>query len=308
MGNEELPLGAGAGTTRPGGLPNGPASGSTPHDTIASPAEPTAPSTGPGPGVLDVVRSTFAGATSRRALGWVLLVAWVVWLVALWVAQPRLVPQDFLAGDLARGRPTAYSVVTVHEERAGGFSSPYRLEVSSLSDEDRPLALNGDDSGPPVSIAYWVDEPVAHLRVVDPDGLGSDSPAALAQRLTAAGVPEAPPARLSLEPPAQRTYTAGGWLMLFSILVVILGPRPRRGTRWFWFWLAGTPLSVGVALFAVLELVRPRHEPPGTVHPPGVAGRWNGLTGFAVGFVLSMVGTGLTLALTNLSPIWFLRT
>jgi hypothetical protein len=306
MGNEEGLLGPGAGTRAPGVMPSGRTSDSATPDTAA--VEPTTPApTGAAPGVLDVVRSTFAGATSRRALGWVLLIAWTVWLVALWVAQPRLVSQDFLAGELAQGRPTAYSVVTVHEERAGGFSSPYRLEVSSVSDEDRAPALNGDYSGPAVSIAYWVDEPVAHLRVVDPDGLGSDRPAALVQDLTAAGVPEAPAARLSLEPPAQRAYTSGGWLMLSSVLVVILGPRPRRGTRWFWFWLAGGPLSVGVALFAVAELIRPRHELPGTVHPPGVAGRWNGLTGLAVGFLLSMVGTGLTLALTDLSPIWFLR-
>jgi hypothetical protein len=306
MGNEEGLLGPGAGTRAPGVMPSGRTSDSaTPDIATAEPTTP--PPTGAAPGVLDVVRSTFAGATSRRALGWVLLIAWAVWLVALWVAQPRLVSQDFLAGELAQGRPTAYSVVTVHEERAGGFSSPYRLEVSSVSDEDRAPALNGDYSGPAVSIAYWVDEPVAHLRVVDPDGLGSDRPAALVQDLTAAGVPEAPAARLSLEPPAQRAYTSGGWLMLSSVLVVILGPRPRRGTRWFWFWLAGGPLSVGVALFAVAELIRPRHELPGTVHPPGVAGRWNGLTGLAVGFLLSMVGTGLTLALTDLSPIWFLR-
>jgi hypothetical protein len=280
-------------------------SGSTTQDTVA--VEPMTPPTSADPGVLAQVRSTLDGASSRRALGWVLLVAWAVWLVALWVAQPRLVPQEFLAGELAQGRPTSFSVVTVQEDRAVGFLSTDGLDVSSVSDQDRAAALAGDYSGPAVSIAYWVDAPVARLRVVDPNGLGSDVPAVLVQDLTAAGVPEAPPGRLWLDPPAQRTYTAGVVLVLLSTLVVILGPRPRRGTRWFWFWLVGGPLSVGVAIFAVAELIRPRHEPAGTVHPRGVAGRWNGLTGFAAGFVLSIAVAGLTLALTNLSPIWFLH-
>ena len=100
---------------------------------------------------------------------------------------------------------------------------------------------------------------------------------------------------------------AGFLLLVITMLVVILGPRPRRGTRWFWFWVVGGPLAVGVPIFAVAELVRPRYELEGTVHPPGVAGRWSGLAGFAIGVVLSLVGAGVLMALTALSPIWFLR-
>ncbi|HET7819905.1 MAG TPA: hypothetical protein VFL10_00120 [Ornithinibacter sp.] len=305
MGNEEVPLGAGGGTTASGVTATGPAPGAKAHDsgTVTTGRS----SSDADDGVLARVRSTFAGATSRRTLGWVLLAAWVAWLVALWVAQPRLVPQEFLTGELVQGRPTSFSVVTVEQDRGGAFT-PYRLDVSSVSDEDRAAALDGTYSGPPVTVAYWIDAPVGRLRVVDPNGLSSDVPAALVQDLTAAGVPEAPPGTLWLDPPAQRTYDAGALLLLVSTLVVILGPRPRRGTRWFWFWVVGGPLSIGVALFAVAELIRPRHEPAGTVHPRGVAGRWNGLTGFAAGFVLSVAGTGLTIALTNLSPVWFLHT
>ena len=100
---------------------------------------------------------------------------------------------------------------------------------------------------------------------------------------------------------------AGALLLMVSTLVVILGPRPRRGTRWFWFWVVGGPLSLGVPIFAVAELLRPRYELDGTVHPPGVAGRWSGLAGFALGFVLSIVGTGALIALNAVSPIWFIR-
>ena len=175
-----------------------------------------------------------------------------------------------------------------------------------MSDEDLAESLDGTYSGSPVSVAYWVDAPVAQLRVVDPNGLSSEIPAALVQQLTAAGVPEAAPSELWFHP-SQRVYNAGALLLFVSLVVVILGPRPRRGTRWFWFWLLGGPVSVGIAVFAVAELLRPRYEPEGTLHPKGVAGRWSGLAGFALGVVLAMAGGLLAAALTNLSPIWFLR-
>jgi hypothetical protein len=176
-----------------------------------------------------------------------------------------------------------------------------------VSDEDVADSLDGSSSGNPVTVAYWVDAPVARLRVVDPNGLSSEVPAALVERLTAAGVPEASPSELWFHP-SLRVDNAGFLLTVVSVVVVILGPRPRRGTRWFWFWLVPSPASVGIAAFAVAELVRPRYEPEGTVHPPGVAGRWSGLAGFALGFVLAIAGGLLTASLTGLSPIWFLRT
>ncbi len=304
MGNEELPLGAGWGTTAPGGLPNGAASGSTTQDTVL--AEPTAPPTDDGRGRLEVVRSTFAGVTSRQAVGWLLLVAWAVWLVALWVAQPRLVSQDFMAADLAQGRVISYRLVTINEDGARGLmSGPYRLDVYPASEPVND-ALDSDADGRRVTIAYWVDTPVAGLRVLDPDQLSSGAPAALAS-LRSAGAPEAPATALFRGSPAQTVYTAGTLLLLACALVVIVGPRPRRGTRWFWFWMTGGPFSVGVPIFAVVELLRPRYESPDTVHPSGVAGRWSGLAGFGIGILLSMGGGLVVMNLTALSPIWFIR-
>jgi len=306
MGNAQDPPDPGRGTTLDGFVATG--SGAT---TVDAPDAPHAPGAAApadtGSGLLTRVRSALAGARSRRTLGWVLLVAWAAWLVAVWVTQPRLVPQDFAADELAQGRATAYSVVTVDEDRGrGGPSGPYRLDVEPVSEQDLPESLDGTYSGTPVTVAYWVDAPVAQLRVVDPNGLPSDIPAGLVQQLTASGVPEAAPSELWFHP-SERVSNAGVLLTLASLVVVILGPRPRRGTRWFWFWLLGGPWSVGIAVFAVAELVRPRYELEGTVYPKGVAGRWSGLAGFALGFVLAIAGALLTAALTGLSPTWFLR-
>ncbi len=239
-------------------------------------------------------------------LGWVLFVGWAVWLVTLWVTQPRLVPQELLADELSQGRATGYRVVTVDEDGGGRPWAPYRLDVYPASDAEDG-ALDGTSDGQQVTVAYWVDAPVARLRVLDPDGLGSDVPAALVSRFRAAGVQEVAASSLYAHPPGLRVDQAGALLLFVSTLVVVLGPRPRRGTRWFWFWVVGGPLALGVPLFAVTELLRPRYEPAGTVHPPGVAGRWSGLTGFALGFVASLVGTAVLMALGDVSPIWFIR-
>ena len=67
------------------------------------------------------------------------------------------------------------------------------------------------------------------------------------------------------------------------------------------------PLAAVVPLFAVAELLRPRYEMEGTVPPPGVAGRWSGLAGFATGVVASLVVGGVLLALSDVSPVWFVR-
>jgi len=254
---------------------------------------------------LDGIRRALSPPTVRRLLGWALVAGWVVWLVVLWLTQARVTPQGFLTDELERGQVTAYRVVTLTEGYSG-LQSPYRLRVDPASDADDG-ELDGADNGRPLTVAYWVDAPFAALRVVDTNGLSSDAPAAMLAQLQAAAVPEADPARLWFAPPGPELSNAGSLLLVISALVVILGPRPRRGTRWFWFWVIGGPLSVGVPLFAVVELLRPRYEPQGTVPPPGVAGRWSGWLGLVAGVALGLVGAAALAGLTSLSPIWFIR-
>jgi hypothetical protein len=258
------------------------------------------------PSILDRVRGALGHTTARQVVGWVLVVGWLVWLVALWVTQPRLVSQDFMAAELANERVAAYQVVTVDVNDDGMFSGRERIAVQPESDLNDGVVDDAVD-GQPLTVAYWVDAPVASLRVLDPNALGSDTATTLVQRFAAAGVPEAEAADLWFRPGAERTDTGGGLLVGLTLLMVLIGPRPSRGTRWFWFWLLAAPLGLAVPLFAVAERLRPRYWPEGTVHPKGVAGRWSGLTGFAVGVLLSVVVSGLLLTLTDISPIWFIR-
>ncbi|MFC5927949.1 hypothetical protein [Micromonospora vulcania] len=60
-------------------------------------------------------------------------------------------------------------------------------------------------------------------------------------------------------------------LLVLSVLAVLLfGPNPARGTRWFWFWvLTGAPLGLGLIWWLARE--RPWH--PAVTPPPDSNGR-----------------------------------
>lgn len=74
-----------------------------------------------------------------------------------------------------------------------------------------------------------------------------------------------------------------GGLALFAFLV--LGPAPRVGTRWFWFWVMLTlPAASGVVAYAVLELVGIRRRPDRPLDR-----RISGLRGFLGSILVSMV-------------------
>ena len=103
-----------------------------------------------------MLRSALAGVRSRRVLGWVLLVAWAAWLVAVWVTQPRLVPQDFAADELAKGNCHRLFAGDRRRGRADEEASPGpdRLDVAPVSGrEDLGESLDGTYGGTPAKLA-----------------------------------------------------------------------------------------------------------------------------------------------------------
>lgn len=87
------------------------------------------------------------------------------------------------------------------------------------------------------------------------------------------------------------TIVSFGGLALLGVLV--LGPSPRMGTRWFWFWVVFTlPAASGVVAYAVTELVGIRRRPDraGNRRLSGVQGFLGSLV---VGLALGALGTTL---------------
>ncbi|MBT9256772.1 hypothetical protein [Phycicoccus mangrovi] len=79
-------------------------------------------------------------------------------------------------------------------------------------------------------------------------------------------------------------------LVVLGVLgLVVAGPPPRWGTRWFWFWMCGAAAPLAVWAFAVTQLVTRRRH-----HPEGLR-RLGGWAGLGLGLLLSVV-TALAVA------------
>lgn len=90
------------------------------------------------------------------------------------------------------------------------------------------------------------------------------------------------------------TAGLGMALVLGAFAVLVSGPvPPRRGTRWFWFWVGGVPFGLGVLAWILAERVRP---PPHVVVVEGTKDlRWHGFAGVGVLFLASLALSTLVL-------------
>lgn len=95
-------------------------------------------------------------------------------------------------------------------------------------------------------------------------------------------------------------------LLLLSILtVLVFGPDPARGTRWFWFWvLTGVPLGLG--LFWWLTRERPWYpadSPP--PHPTGRDPRERWYVGLLIGIATSIAASVVLYGLRQVLGDWY---
>ena len=78
-------------------------------------------------------------------------------------------------------------------------------------------------------------------------------------------------------------FSDGGWVRgavvvggLALVVLLVAGPAPRAGNRWFWFWTMLTiPVGLGFVAYAVVELIGIRRRPD-----PPLTKRWSGPLGF----------------------------
>ena len=238
-------LGAGAGTTAPGGMPSGRGirlrntrhrRGGAHH--TCPPEPPPGSSTWSGrPSPAPRRAGPWAGCCSSRGRsGW----------SPCGSLSPGSCPRTSWPTSSPRAdpRPTVSSRSTRSAPR--GFSSPYRIEVYPASEDPCAMSLNGDADGPAGDhrlLGRRAGRPAAGARprrprvrqagsAVQEPPVGGRSRGA-GRRAVRAGSP------------AQTRLHRRRLADAASVLVVIFGPRPRRGTRWFWFWLAGGPFVGG---------------------------------------------------------------
>lgn len=200
----------------------------------------------------------------KQTLGWLLLGLFATFLLAASYTGPREEPAppslEYVGGYVLTDKPPE----PLHRS---GWATDTR--VSDLRPSSTGSVLVWTDARDDYSVSWtWLepgDPQLATLRA-QPASLAVDDP------------------RDVLELAAR----IGGALGVIALLAVALGPRPRHGSRWFWFWLLFAPLGVGAAWFAWTELVRTPDERKPL--------RRSGFDGF-----FTMVG--LTIAIT--AGLWF---
>lgn len=243
---------------------------------------------------------------SDRVLGAVLVLLWAACLVGTAMVTTSLVTPDRLREDLAAGRVLDWRVVAVTGSyRDLPWASEPMLNVPGARPDGTP-----DPDSPSVpgarTMQYTVDSVLSPTRVVDP----STTLDAAGEALTAlrtAGVPAAagrvgpPPGTSGLSTDAP--VLLGAVLLALTLVAVVVGPRPTRGSRWFWGWLLFLPLGLGMLSFAVLELLR-----PGPAIAAGQRPRRGGGTGLLLAVAGGLLVTGLLTALADATHwLWVAR-
>jgi len=239
----------------------------------------------------------------RAAVAVVVVGLWIAWAVLTWQGSERLVTDEQFHADLSAGRIETWRLATDlrHQRSWPPDGSPAWDYGLVAQDEDSGMPSSSDPR--PVSgLVYWVHETVGPTRIA---GTGPGAgPLSLMSQLQSAGVSQRP---LSYEArPADHGDQWGMGAFLLALVAVVVGPRPSRGTRWFWFWVQWVPWGLGTVLYAVAELVRPG-GPMRVVGRTGTVGRrrllgWEGVVAVVLGgFLVAAVSGGLRSAL---GPMW----
>jgi hypothetical protein len=213
---------------------------------------------------------------------WLLVALWVVTVAAAWWSAPRPVSADQLRADLAAGRITSF------------------VQADGWDETDRFLGL--EHSRPRQSDGGWLRVWGTDSRQVRYTGPGLGPPPAgtsgdeatgsrvgtLTAELRAAGIRSDWPPHPSLE---GIVSVLAAVLALVWLVILLSGPPPVLGTRWFWFWAGLAPFGLGIVAWLALERPWIRPEP---------RERRRGLSGFAITVLASFAVPLLALALRQL--------
>ncbi|BEL04316.1 hypothetical protein Q0Z83_025070 [Actinoplanes sichuanensis] len=214
----------------------------------------------------------------------IVLVVWLILAAATWWTAPRKAGYDDAKAAVAEKRLTAYQWGDSWDttDRRGWFDDS---TLRSTGTQGPIFAWRTGDGR-----VRWTDtEDFGEVTI--PDGVERDDysgPGAtgLAQALTAAGLNDR-----AGDVDARNAWISGAEavLTLLFLGVVIAGPAPVRGTRWFWFWLTLTaPYGLGL----VYWLLRDRPwSPTAPAAPTTISGetRDRGWFGLLIGILASFL-------------------
>lgn len=243
-----------------------------------------------------------------------LLLTWAVHGVASWAGGYQRVPMSSLQHEIAVGEVTGYALVS---DPPGSDTTPWwqitrpEQTVDTAPGADTDSAMQDPLASGMWSVVYTVQN--GRPRVAEP-GFGQHGPPLTSfggpseeegrwvrTELLTSDVPRLDPGQLDLGRAGQVTIGSALLLGGAALAHLLFGPRPRRGTRWFWFWVLGVTGGVGAVAYALYEIGGRRADraPLEEDRPGGWAGfGWLLFLTMAVGILaqltLALVGATVT--------------
>jgi hypothetical protein len=255
----------------------------------------------PGDAVVQQVDRRWRPRSWWSMLRAALVVLWVIWAALVWWSAPRSATVEQARADLAAGQVTRYQWGdSWQRSSAWAWGNPNPPTLESTREFGRIFAwrtsqfqvryVRLDQAPPPATDATG-----------QPSAPSSDpETASLMRSVVESGLPQGSAGTGPLVP------LLGMVVGLSVLLVLIAGPAPVVGTRWFWFWvLTGVPLGLGLLFW----LFRERPWSPAAETPMDRAGRVrrrSGYTGFGVGFLAALVANVLLFALSRVVGDWII--
>jgi hypothetical protein len=216
-------------------------------------------------------RSVTTGTLVRRLDIWVVLRVglvgvWLVWAALAWWTAPRPSTADQARADLYDGRVVAAQWASGWENTTMWGQPP----VARFAQEGTLLVWRTSD---------------LRVRYADVE-LGRG----LTRQLLVAELPR------GREAPVQWVGVLAGGLILVGLAVLLGGPAPAVGTRWYWFWMGGVPFGLGLLYWLAVERPWAHPAPPAVDPKTNKVRRRSGLTGFAF-MILSGIALSILAAL-----------
>ncbi|MEV4639495.1 hypothetical protein AB0J80_19290 [Actinoplanes sp. NPDC049548] len=213
-----------------------------------------------------------------------LVLVWLVAATVTWWTTPRQQDYAQAQADLTAGRVTAYQWGDHWDvDRSRRWFGSATLESSGTLG---PLFAWRTADGR----VHWTDtsdfEEVHETGAVSATDYAGPGAVGLAQTIRAAGREGS---NRDVDSPGPLLVAAGALLGLVFLGVVIAGPAPRLGTRWYWFWLVSTaPFGLGLLFWLFRDHPWTRSARP--ADPPGDRDRRDrGVLGLCIGMLASLV-------------------
>ncbi|MFE7872465.1 hypothetical protein ACFUYE_19225 [Micromonospora humida] len=235
------------------------------------------------------------GVASDRWWGAVritLVLLWLLGAATTWWTAPRQGDYDRAGADVAAGRVVAYQ-----------WGDRWEVDRSPPWFGSATLSASGSH-GPlfawrtPDGRVHWTDTDrfaeVTTTGAVEQESYSGPGAVGMAQELRAAGLEHRAG---DLDASVSVLGGTGVLLAVVALVVVVTGPAPVRGTRWYWFWLIFlSPYGLGLLLWTARERPWSRSAAAVAARNPTYP-RDRGVLGFGFGILASVLLGGVLLIL-----------